>query len=132
MAIPKKILLRQDQITEDFLKEIDKHLSDILEGKAERMYEIRDIADILNIHPTHLSNTIKLVTHKSACDLFEDKILSIAKGLLEKPEFSVSEIAVRLTYDPSNFTKFFKKYTGKTPTEYRNDFFSENSETVTK
>jgi AraC family transcriptional regulator of adaptative response / methylphosphotriester-DNA alkyltransferase methyltransferase len=33
---------------------------------------------------------------------------------------SIAQIAGRLTYDPSNFTKFFKQYTGTTPKQFRN------------
>jgi len=119
MNIPKKILARQREITAMFLEEIDKHLLDIVDGRKMDMFEIRDIADIMHIHPTHLSNTIKLVTSKSPCYFFEDKILTIAKAMLADPSRSIHDIAVSLTYDPSNFTKFFKRFTGETPRQYR-------------
>ncbi|PZR20001.1 MAG: hypothetical protein DI539_12215 [Flavobacterium psychrophilum] len=32
---------------------------------------------------------------------------------------TVTDVASRLTYDKSNFTKFFKHYEGITPTEFR-------------
>lgn len=123
-TIPAKIVLRKDEITESFLKEIDNHLLDIIESKTEEMLEINDFAKILFIHPTHLSNTIKLATGKSPCDFYEEKIIAIAKKLLENPEYSISQIAMLLTYDPSNFTKFFKKYTGVTPTSFRKSLLS--------
>jgi AraC-like DNA-binding protein len=31
----------------------------------------------------------------------------------------IAQIAARLTYDPSNFTKFFKAFTGTTPKKFR-------------
>jgi AraC family transcriptional regulator, regulatory protein of adaptative response / methylphosphotriester-DNA alkyltransferase methyltransferase len=128
MKIPQKILARQHEIVADFLQEIDKHLSDIVEGKTEEMLEVKNIADILCIHPTHLSNTIKLATGKPPCYFYEEKILGIAKSWLEKNEMSIHEIAVRLTYDPSNFTKFFKRFTGQTPKQYRETFLSAKHE----
>lgn len=132
--IPKKILLRQHEITSDYLKEIDKHLLDIVEERCLEMFEIRDFASILHIHPTHLSNTIKLTTGKHPCYFFEEKILAIAKGMLETNEKSIGTIAALLTYDPSNFTKFFKTFTGMTPKQYRQNHFEkslQNSETLT-
>ncbi len=122
MNIPKKIFARQHEITADFLKEVDKNLADVLSGSAEKMFEIRDVADILHIHPTHLSNTIKLTTGKSPCYFYEDKILTIAKNLLAQNQMSIHAIAGLLTYDPSNFTKFFKRFTGQTPKQFREEF----------
>jgi AraC family transcriptional regulator of adaptative response / methylphosphotriester-DNA alkyltransferase methyltransferase len=124
MDLPKKIQARQYEITADFLKEIDKHLLAIVEGRAIEMFEIRDFANILHIHPRHLSNTIKQTTGNAPCYYFEEKILNIAKAMLEKNEASINSIATLLTYDPSNFTKFFKRFTGQTPKSYREAFLS--------
>lgn len=84
----------------------------------------------MHIHPRHLSNTIKLVTGNSPCAFFEDKILDIAKQHLEENKISITEIATMLTYDPSNFTKFFKRFAGMTPKQYRKNLL-ERSELVT-
>jgi AraC-like DNA-binding protein len=119
MDIPKKILARQLEITEDYLLALDKHLLDIVEGRATTMFEIRDFAAILHIHPTHLSDTIKFATGNTACYYFEEKILDIAKSMLEQNNASINSIATLLTYDPSNFTKFFKRFTNMTPKDYR-------------
>lgn len=129
-TLPKKILARQKEITNDFLKIVDQNLADVLSGKSENIYEIRDVAELMHIHPRHLSNTIKLVTGNSPCSFVEDKILDIAKQHLEDNKISIAEIAKMLTYDPSNFTKFFKRFAGMTPKQYRETHL-EKSETVT-
>ncbi|MDB5133709.1 MAG: helix-turn-helix transcriptional regulator [Mucilaginibacter sp.] len=121
--VPKKIFARQHEITADFLKVVDQHLADILNEKILDMYEIRDIANIMHIHPTHLSNTIKLTTGKSPCFFFEEKIMNIAKTMLQDTSISITQIATRLTFDPSNFTKFFKRFEGTTPRQYREELF---------
>jgi AraC family transcriptional regulator of adaptative response / methylphosphotriester-DNA alkyltransferase methyltransferase len=122
MNIPKKIFARQHEITSHFLVAIDTHLLDIIEGRATTMFEIRDLAQLLHIHPTHLANTVKHTTGKSACYFFEDKILNIAKRMLEENTMPINAIASLLTYDPSNFTKFFKRFAGETPKGYRDRF----------
>lgn len=133
--LPKKILLRQHEITADFLREIDKHLDDIMAGRALDMYEIRDLAEVMHIHPTHLSNTVKLVTGKAPCYFFEMKIMDIARDLLANTDDSVTQIATRLTFDPSNFVKFFKRFEGLTPKQYREQVYlarlAQKTETVT-
>ena len=117
--IPKKLLARQHEITADFLREVDRHLADIVAGRATEMFEIRDFAGLLCIHPTHLSNTIKLATGHSPCYFFEARIMDVARLLLRDPARTVADIAANLTYDPSNFTKFFKRFQGSTPKQYR-------------
>ncbi|PAW94865.1 AraC family transcriptional regulator [Mucilaginibacter sp. MD40] len=121
--VPKKIFARRHEIFADYLKELDKHLDDILNERTNEMFEIRDIAGILHIHPKHLTNTIKELTGKSPCWFFEDKIMAIAKDMLQK-NIPVKEIAFRLTFDASNFTKFFKRFEGMTPKEYRDRVLS--------
>src|SRR5690349_3567804 len=106
--LPKKILARQHEITADFLREIDKHLAELEAGQVTEMLEIRDLADLLHLHPTHLSNTIKLTTGHAPCYFFEARILALAQRLLRDTRLPIAEIAAQLTYDPSNFTKFFK------------------------
>ncbi|OON68524.1 helix-turn-helix domain-containing protein [Hymenobacter sp. CRA2] len=132
--IPKKIMARQHEITADFLRAVDRHLADIEAGRVTEMLEIRDLADLLHIHPTHLSNTIKLTTGNSPCYYFERRIVDTAQRLLRDPALSAAEVAARLTYDPSNFTKFFKRFVGLTPKQYREAEWArqrQESETIT-
>jgi AraC family transcriptional regulator of adaptative response / methylphosphotriester-DNA alkyltransferase methyltransferase len=126
-SIPKKILARQHEITADFLIAVDKHLNDIMENRVMDMMEIRDFADDLHIHPTHLSNTIKLTTGKAPCYFFEEKIMNIAKKMLRDTSIPIAEIASQLTFDPSNFTKFFKRFEGITPKQYGEEMFISSS-----
>ncbi|GAB3782769.1 hypothetical protein GCM10028818_39320 [Spirosoma horti] len=123
--LPQKIAARQHEITADFLRIIDRHLADIVDGRVLDMYEIRDIADEMNIHPTHLSNTIKLTTGKAPCFFFEEKIMVIARAMLQENQRSIASIATTLTFDPSNFTKFFKRFQGLTPKQYRESILQE-------
>lgn len=121
-TIPKKILARQNEITAEYFAVVQNHMDDFLSGKVTELYEIRDFAAKMFIHPTHLSNTIKLVTGKSPCYFFEEHIVNFAKEKLEENKMSITEIAHFLTFDPSNFTKFFKRFVNQTPKQYRTAF----------
>ncbi|WP_199117293.1 AraC family transcriptional regulator [Pedobacter sp. ASV28] len=120
MAIPKKLLSRKDEITQDFFNLLDQHVEDILTGKIDRMYHIKDFAALLFIHPTHFSNTIKLSTGYSPCHFAEQRILQEARKMLVNTQKPIHEISYRLTFnEPTNFTKFFKSFEGITPKQYR-------------
>ena len=123
MKIPQKFFGRQHEIAADYLIELDKHLADIVSGRTTEMFEVRDFAEILHVHPTHFSNTIKLATGHSPCYFFEDRLMEISKSMLQNVSMPISEIARILTYDPSNFTKFFKHFAGQTPKQYREAYF---------
>jgi AraC family transcriptional regulator, regulatory protein of adaptative response / methylphosphotriester-DNA alkyltransferase methyltransferase len=111
---------RPEEITKQFLKELDKHMLELKTGKAEKAFEVQDIASLLHIHPTHLSNTIKEELQQSPCDIYETKLMVVAKDLIEHTSLSIAEIARQLTFDPSNFSKFFKHFEGMTPLQFRN------------
>ena len=115
-----QVSLRQKQLIDTYIDHLEAHINDLRAGKAEKTLEIRDFADKLHIHPRHLSNTISLVLGKSPCDLYESRLIALAKELLTDASLPIGEIANRLCFDPSNFTKFFKRFTGSTPREFRN------------
>ncbi|WP_029288809.1 AraC family transcriptional regulator [Pedobacter sp. R20-19] len=119
MKLPQKFFARRHEITADYLKELDKHLDDIVSGRTTEMFEVRDFAELLHVHPTHFSNTIKEATGYSPCFFFEERLMEISKSMLQNANTPISEIARSLTYDPSNFTKFFKHFAGQTPKQYR-------------
>jgi len=114
------ISLRQREIVKEYIVQLDKHIADLKSGSAESTLEIKDLADLLHIHPTHLSNTISKVVGKSPCDIYEQKLMEVSKELLLSSKKSIAQIARQLSYDPSNFSKFFKHYEGITPKQFRN------------
>lgn len=73
----------------------------------------------MHIHPTHLSNTIQAEINRSPCAIYEERLVNLAKELILTTNRSIADIARHLTFDPSNFSKFFKHFTGITPKKFR-------------
>lgn len=121
VQIVSDISLRQKQIVEEYRKQLGKHIDELRNGLAEKTFEIKDLADLLHIHPTHLSNTLNQALGVSPCDLYESQLVELSKELLLTTNRPIAEIARQLYYDPSNFTKFFKTYTGYTPRQFRKE-----------
>lgn len=113
------VITRNEEITRDYLAFLDQHLDDLLSGRETEMLHINGIARRLFMSPVHLSNTVKLATGHHPCYFFDKKIIEQVQQLLLNTSLSVAEIARRLTFDPSNFNKFYRKLTGETPVQFR-------------
>ncbi len=122
---------RKEEIAEEYIALLDEHMLDLKNGQAERTKEINDFAKALHVHPRHLSNTIHEVLNCSPCNLYEERLLAVAQEMLLNNSVSIANIARELFYDPSNFTKFFKSYTGMTPGQYRTQNAAKKTEVVT-
>ena len=81
---------------------------------------IEEYAQLLNVTPNHLSQSVKAASDKNALSFINDRLLSEAKSLIQFTDYDISEIAYQLNFsDPANFGKFFKKHTELTPIEFR-------------
>ncbi len=121
---------RSEEITILYIDAIDRHLDDLINTMADEMFEIENFAAILFIDVKHLSNTIKKATGFSACGIYQVKIMERALRLLSDQSLSIREIALILTFEPSQFTKWFKRFAEITPKEYRNRLLNANQTNV--
>lgn len=110
---------RSKEITGDYFRFLDKHIADVVSGEVADFMEINQIASELFISHKHLTDTIQKETGNHPCHFYDLKIIDHAKQMLSETDKSISEIAQVLTYDSSNFSKFFKKFVGKTPGQFR-------------
>ncbi|WP_010518583.1 helix-turn-helix domain-containing protein [Croceivirga radicis] len=77
-------------------------------------------ADKLFVTPSYLGDVIRTVTGDSPIEHIHQLIISEAKILLKENKQSNSEIAYQLGFEyPNYFARLFKKYTGLSPTEYK-------------
>ncbi len=109
---------RRQKITDIYFKLMYQHLQEVKEGKS-KVLGLKYISEKMHIQARHLSNTIKAVTGKSPCSFFEEELIKVSKELLQDAKYKISDVAFMFDYDPSNFTKFFKHYTGQTPSQYK-------------
>ncbi|HLT89035.1 MAG TPA: AraC family transcriptional regulator [Sphingobacterium sp.] len=110
---------RSAEIKTIYLEFLDRHITAVVSGEVDDFMKINQIADRLCVSHKHLTDTIQKETGNHPCYHYDMKIVDKAKELLLQTDKSVAEIARILTYDPSNFTKFFKKFVGSTPGQFR-------------
>jgi YesN/AraC family two-component response regulator len=81
------------------------------------------LANQLNINPSYLSNKFKAETGETLIGFIQRQKIEEAKHLIVYSDLSISQIyAVLNFYDQSYFIKVFKKMTGLTPKQFKNNF----------
>lgn len=94
---------------------IDKHYMTLKKPK--------DYAQKLNITVKHLNKIVTNLLNKSTSELINERIILEAKRKISHGELTIKEISYQLNYeDYSYFSRFFKKNTGLTPTEFADQF----------
>ena len=110
---------RGDEITRTYFDFLDLHLAKIVRGEITEMMTLNEIASALCVSHTHLTDTIQQTMGHHPCHFYDLKIVEQAKEMMLHTDRSIADIAKILTYDPSNFSKFFSKFTGQTPGAFR-------------
>jgi len=82
-----------------------------------------DYANRIAVHINHLNTAVQKATGKSTTTHISERLFAEAKSLLKYTDYNVAEIASGLGFEyQSYFNRFFKKYAGVSPTEYRKNF----------
>jgi len=109
----KKIqLTRKEELTMRFTKLLGESF------KEER--SVQFYADQLNVTPRYLGQTVKEITGKPPGSLIDEMVVLEAKALLNNMSLTIAQVADTLYFsDQFFFSKFFKRHTGATPSEFR-------------
>ena len=110
---------RSKQISQNYLDFLDKHIDDVIQHHTLEFLGINTIASELAVSHKHLTDVVQKEMGNHPCYFYDLKIIEKIKEMLLTTEMSVAKIAEIFTYDPSNFSKFFKKWTGMTPKAFR-------------
>ncbi len=113
---------RGREITRQYFDFLDLHIEDVIHGRVPEFFGLSKIAGELAVSHKHLTATVQREMGNHPCHFYDARIIEKAKQLLMNFELSIAEIALTLTYDPSNFSKFFKKWTGITPGQFRSTY----------
>ena len=102
-------------------EEIVKDLIRIIVENYKKERSIAFYADKVHLSSQHLCTTIKRVTGKTLTDIISSFVIKDAQAKLRSTDLTIQEIAYSLNFsDISFFGKYFKRYTGLSPKQYRN------------
>ena len=105
---------RSDLICSQFLSLIELHFN--------TMKTVSEYAELIDLSPKHLSETVKEKLGESALYFIHKRVVKEAKYLLVYTNKTIYSIAIALNFqDASQFTRFFKQKVGLSPKKYRID-----------
>lgn len=82
--------------------------------------QVSDYASMLNKSPKTLANVFLLYNQKTPHQIIHERVALEAKRMLRLSDKPTKEIAFELGFEePANFSKFFKKLVGQSPSDYR-------------
>lgn len=87
-----------------------------------RDIELKEVADLCNMTPTAFCRFFKSRSGKSLTQFLNELRIGHACKLLHNEEYSIADVCYECGYNNlTNFNKFFKSITGKTPSEYKKE-----------
>lgn len=130
-----------DEIISFFSRTIIVPLSEMIENRRDSQYrKISDevmrmiheeydtdlslelCAQRLNVHTSYINRVLRRELDLSFGDYLSRYRLSIAKRWLLETDMKIADIAEKLRYNnPQNFIRYFRKWEGVTPGQYRKD-----------
>jgi AraC-like DNA-binding protein len=105
---------RKEEIFFDFQSHLREH--------CKKQHDVKFYADKLCITTQYLTSILKDQSGKSAMKWIQEALMTEAKGMLKTPRINIQQVSNDLNFpDQSTFGKFFKKHTGVSPLEFRNN-----------
>lgn len=115
-----KLLLDKELIKDDF-NEL-KSFQNLVEEHFLSEKNLSFYANLLHVTSNTLSKKIKSKFNKTPSQIIQERVILEAKKQIHLTRKSIKEIAVELNFnDEFHFSKYFKKYVGISPTQFRKE-----------
>ena len=107
---------------EELMDKLTEDIKERLEAKIYGKITLDNLSSELHFGKSHLCHVFKKQTGQGIVEYFITLKIDEAKRLLTETDRAVNDISSALSFDcPRYFARLFKKETGQTPTEFRNN-----------
>ena len=101
---------------------IFKQFLELLVVSYKSYHQVEFYADKLHITTHYLAMIVRRVSGQSVSNLISQLLYTEAKLMLQQPNLLIQQIAEELNFaDQSSFGKFFKRFSGYSPKQFRNN-----------
>jgi AraC-like DNA-binding protein len=112
--------------TEDFEKALQ--VKSIIETEFDKHYTAAKLAHMAGTNELKLRAAFKIITGEPLYHYWTIIRMEHVKNLLETTDLSMKIIAIRVGIDKRNLNRQFKKLTGTTPKQWRNDHYNDQGQ----
>lgn len=107
----------------EFFRLLEKETAGVNYTNPVRMRTAKEFAGSLSMHPNHLNVLLKKHTGQNVSTHIKNRLLEESKALLLQTEWTLQDIGYAIGFsDQPNFSMFFKKNTGITPSDFRKSY----------
>ena len=100
-----------------------KEFNELLSKNLNSSRSVKYYANLLAISTKKLNNITKTYWGITAKEFIEERKINESKKILLETPDSIKQISFTLGFtEPTNFNKFFKKFTDTTPLQFREQF----------
>ncbi len=111
---------RPDEIKSRRVRELFNEFMHLLERDFKLSRDVNYYAELMNITPKYLTNIVRKVTGHTPKEVIDQYVILQLKLHLHISTQNIKEIVWEYHFtDVSFFCRYFKKHTGRTPQEYR-------------
>jgi AraC family transcriptional regulator len=97
-----------------------RRVRDLLHEDLHRAHSLAELATLANVHPVYLARAFRRFYGRSIAAYARSLRLEWAASRIAHSDDPLGVIAVRAGFfDQSHFTRWFKRHTGMTPSQYR-------------
>ncbi|WP_242856089.1 helix-turn-helix transcriptional regulator [Ruminiclostridium josui] len=119
-----KIASKVKSFNNKSIKLILRKAIDYIQDHYNEQVTLNEVAENIYVSTFYISRMFKKELGKSFVDYLNDVRIDKAKELLKDVRYKTYEVAEKVGIsDPHYFSKLFKKYSGMTPSEYRDSLF---------
>jgi len=120
-----RLFKSQNQLESVDSNELDivRQFNLLVEQNYQKFHQVQDYADLLYRSPKTISNIFSKYSSKTPLEVIHERIVLEVKRLLLYTDKSAKEIAHEVGfYEIPNFSRFFKKHTQFSPSQFRENF----------
>lgn len=86
------------QLLSRYRHAVEAEVEALASGERDRLAEIGDLARILGVAPQYLSRAVRQASGMSPCDIYEERLMQLARELLADPALSAAEVGLSLIH----------------------------------
>lgn len=107
---------------EDSDMDLIRNFNLMVEKNFRKFHQVQDYADLVHKSPKTISNLFSKYGSKSPLEVIHERLILEAKRLLLYTDKTTKEISYEIGFrDIPGFSRFFKKHTQLSPSEYRKE-----------